>query len=58
LTLFAELVPFNKLYLLFYYRASFFHRWLEILDMIIVVVSFILTLAFSLLTLEEHGYAK
>lgn len=37
---------------------AFFHRWLEIIDLIVVVVSFILTLAFSLLTLEEHGYAK
>lgn len=37
---------------------AFFHRWLEILDLIVVVVSFILTLTFSLLTLEEHGYAK
>lgn len=37
---------------------AFFHRWLEIIDLIVVVVSFILTLTFSLLTLEEHGYAK
>ena len=39
-------------------RRAFFHRWLEIVDLIVVVVSFILTLTFSLLTLEEHGYAK
>lgn len=37
---------------------SFFHRWLEILDLVVVVISFVLTLVFSLLTLEEHGYAK
>ncbi|CAH3022505.1 unnamed protein product [Porites evermanni] len=37
---------------------SFFHRWLEILDMIVVILSFILTLVFSWLTLQEHGYAK
>ncbi|XP_073253573.1 phosphatidylinositol 3,4,5-trisphosphate 3-phosphatase TPTE2-like isoform X1 [Porites lutea] len=37
---------------------SFFHRWLEILDMIVVIVSFILTLVFSWFTLQEHGYAK
>ncbi|KAM7433962.1 hypothetical protein ABFA07_015848 [Porites harrisoni] len=37
---------------------SFFHRWLEILDMIVVIASFILTLVFSWLTLQEHGYAK
>ncbi|KAL9973932.1 hypothetical protein ACROYT_G020453 [Oculina patagonica] len=37
---------------------AFFHRWLEILDLVVVVVSFVLTLVFSLLTLEEHGYAK
>ena len=39
-------------------RRAFFHRWLEIVDLTVVVVSFILTLTFSLLTLEEHGYAK
>ncbi|KAM7435048.1 hypothetical protein ABFA07_014980 [Porites harrisoni] len=37
---------------------SFFHRWLEIVDMIVVIASFILTLVFSWLTLQEHGYAK
>ncbi|XP_068720125.1 phosphatidylinositol 3,4,5-trisphosphate 3-phosphatase TPTE2-like [Montipora capricornis] len=36
----------------------FFHRWLEILDLIVILVSFTLTIVFSLLTLQSHGYAK
>ncbi|XP_020618901.1 phosphatidylinositol 3,4,5-trisphosphate 3-phosphatase TPTE2-like isoform X2 [Orbicella faveolata] len=46
------------LFRIFALGKSFFHRWLEILDLVVVVISFVLTLVFSLLTLEEHGYAK
>lgn len=37
---------------------SFFHRWLEIVDLIVIIISFILTLVFSFLTLHSHAYAK
>ncbi|XP_015760753.1 PREDICTED: phosphatidylinositol 3,4,5-trisphosphate 3-phosphatase TPTE2-like, partial [Acropora digitifera] len=39
-------------------RTSFFHRWLEIVDLIVIIISFILTLVFSFLTLHSHAYAK
>ncbi|KXJ22445.1 phosphatidylinositol 3,4,5-trisphosphate 3-phosphatase TPTE2 [Exaiptasia diaphana] len=38
--------------------SHFFKRWIEILDMIIVIVSFILTVVFAVITFREHSVIK
>ncbi|KAK3706234.1 hypothetical protein QZH41_010931, partial [Actinostola sp. cb2023] len=43
---------------LFAFGKQFFKRWIEILDMVVVIVSFILTVVFAIIILKEHSVIK
>ena len=37
-----------------YFRREFFHHRLEVVDMIIIIISFIITLTFEIISIRSH----